>query len=137
MADMANLEQVEDAREELTDVVPIAYMNSSAAIKAFVGRHSGAVCTSTNTRVILEWALQRGNKALFFPDQHLERNTAPAMGYGHHDTAIWNHIATSAGSPNRPCSMRLSSCGAGTTPSRPCQRSRPVPSSMSPPKCIS
>ena len=82
MADMANIDQVEEAWEELaavTDVdrvVPITYMNSSAALKAFVGEHGGAVCTSSNARAVLEWALGRGDKVLFFPDQHLGRNTA-------------------------------------------------------------
>jgi quinolinate synthase len=96
MADMANLEQVEDAWAELDQIVdtnqlvPITYMNSSAALKAFVGEHGGAVCTSSNARAILEWALARGNKVLFFPDQHLGRNTAYAMGYGPADERVWN-----------------------------------------------
>ena len=81
MADMADIDQVEecwDALADVTDVdrvVPITYMNSSAALKAFVGEHGGAVCTSSNARAILEWALARGDKVLFFPDQHLGRNT--------------------------------------------------------------
>ena len=96
MADMADLDDVELAWEEIaavTDisrVVPITYMNSSAAIKAFVGRQGGAVCTSTNAREVLEWAFQRGDKVLFFPDQHLGRNTGLAMGYTHDDMRIWN-----------------------------------------------
>ncbi|PYQ85938.1 MAG: quinolinate synthase, partial [Acidobacteria bacterium] len=96
MADMADLDEVEEAWESLdqvTDVerlVPITYMNSSAALKAFVGRHGGAVCTSTNARAILEWALAKGDKVLFFPDQHLGRNTGLAMGYGHEDMRVWN-----------------------------------------------
>src|ERR671911_692045 len=91
MADMADLDQVEecwDALGAVTDVekiVPITYMNSSAALKAFVGEHGGAVCTSSNARAILDWALAKGEgitpgspgeiKVLFFPDQHLGRNT--------------------------------------------------------------
>src|SRR6476660_669392 len=86
MADMADLDQVEEAWDDLaavTDierVVPITYMNSSAALKAFVGEHGGAVCTSTNARAVLEWALSLGERrdtgaggrqVLFFPDQHL------------------------------------------------------------------
>src|SRR5215213_679703 len=77
MADMADIESVTEAweaLEQITDisrVVPITYMNSSAALKAFVGEHGGAVCTSTNARQVLEWALERGDKVLFFPDQHL------------------------------------------------------------------
>jgi quinolinate synthase len=96
MADMANIDQVEEAWEELarvTDterVLPITYMNSSAALKAFVGRHGGAVCTSSNARAILSWALDRGDKVLFFPDQHLGRNTGYDMGYGAGDMAVWN-----------------------------------------------
>ena len=96
MADMANLDQVEDAWEEMAAVtaidrvVPITYMNSSAALKAFVGQHGGAVCTSSNARAVLEWALTRGDKVLFFPDQHLGRNTGFAMGYGEADMRVWN-----------------------------------------------
>jgi quinolinate synthase len=82
MADMARLVQVEDAWDRLTDAgvaqmtVPITYMNSSADIKAFCGRHGGAVCTSSNAKRSLEWAFEQGEKVLFFPDQHLGRNTA-------------------------------------------------------------
>jgi quinolinate synthase len=96
MADMADLDQVEEAWESIaaiTDierVVPITYMNSSAAIKAFVGEHGGAVCTSSNARAVLEWAFGRGDKVLFFPDQHLGRNTGIAMGYGEGDMRVWN-----------------------------------------------
>jgi quinolinate synthase len=106
MADMADIDEVEEAWEmlgQVTDVdriVPITYMNSSAAIKAFVGRHGGAVCTSTNARAVLEWALTpgaggvgdgaRGDKVLFFPDQHLGRNTGVAMGYGLDDMRVWD-----------------------------------------------
>jgi len=110
MADMADLDEVEEAWEALaavTDierVIPITYMNSSAALKAFVGRNGGAVCTSTNARAILEWALGKGERAgkasvgaagsgdkvLFFPDQHLGRNTGISMGYGLDDMQVWN-----------------------------------------------
>ncbi len=96
MADMADIDQVEEAWAELADVVdidrlvPITYMNSSAALKAFVGEHGGAVCTSTNARAVLDWAMARGDKTLFFPDQHLGRNTAHAMGYTEADMAVWN-----------------------------------------------
>ena len=65
-------------------------MNSSAALKAFVGEHGGAVCTSSNARAILEWALAKGSKVLFFPDQHLGRNTGFDMGYGDADMRVWN-----------------------------------------------
>ena len=105
MADMADLDEVEDAWEALarvTDidtVIPITYMNSSAALKAFVGEHGGAVCTSTNARAILEWALSLGprgadgaggRQVLFFPDQHLGRNTAFDLGFGAEDMRVWN-----------------------------------------------
>ena len=102
MADMADIDEVEEAWEELGDVididrlVPITYMNSSAALKAFVGRNGGAVCTSTNARAVLEWALGsdgqpgQGDKVLFFPDQHLGRNTGVAMGFGLGDMRVWD-----------------------------------------------
>jgi quinolinate synthase len=118
MADMANIEQTEDAWADLTRIcgphaiIPITYMNSSAAIKAFVGEHDGAVCTSSNCRNVLEWALAGGAmnalgatastqpgapatptrkyKVLFFPDQHLGRNTAYAMGYPLDRMIVWD-----------------------------------------------
>jgi quinolinate synthase len=96
MADMADIDQVEEAWEGLagvTDVeriVPITYMNSSAALKAFVGEHGGAVCTSSNAAAILEWALGRGDKVLFFPDPHLGRSTAYDMGYVAGDMHVRN-----------------------------------------------
>ncbi len=103
MADMADLDQVEEAWEALgrvTDLerlVPITYMNSSAALKAFVGQHGGAVCTSTNARAVLEWAFRAeaeggagGRQVLFFPDQHLGRNTGHAMGFTADDMRVWN-----------------------------------------------
>ena len=65
-------------------------MNSSAALKAFVGEHGGAVCTSSNARAVLEWALAKGDKVLFFPDQHLGRNTGFDMGYDEADMRVWN-----------------------------------------------
>ena len=82
LADMATYDQVEECWDVLEDagtaddVIPVTYMNSSADIKAFVGRHGGTVCTSSNARRALEWALSRGSKVLFMPDQHLGRNTA-------------------------------------------------------------
>ncbi len=103
MADMADIESVEEAWEaldaviDISGLVPITYMNSSAALKAFVGKHGGAVCTSTNARAVLEWAFRPaaedgagGSKVLFFPDQHLGRNTGLAMGFTHDDMRIWN-----------------------------------------------
>jgi quinolinate synthase len=82
MADMATFDQVEECWDVLTDagvadeVVPVSYMNSSADIKAFTGRHGGAICTSSNAKKVLDWAFTQGSKVLFIPDQHLGRNTA-------------------------------------------------------------
>ena len=96
MADMADIDSVEEAWEVLsatTDIeriVPITYMNSAANLKAFVGRNGGSVCTSSNARAVLTWALDKGDKVLFFPDQHLGRNTAFQLGYGHDDMAVWD-----------------------------------------------
>ncbi|HEV7886253.1 MAG TPA: quinolinate synthase NadA [Acidimicrobiales bacterium] len=96
MADMADLDSVEEAWDAIaavTDierVVPVTYMNSSAALKAFVGRHGGAVCTSSNARAVLTWALGQGDKVLFFPDQHLGRNTAHQLGFTEADMRVWN-----------------------------------------------
>jgi quinolinate synthase len=96
MADMADIDEVEEAWESLSHVIdvdrliPITYMNSSADIKAFVGRNGGAVCTSTNARAVLEWALARGEKVLFFPDQHLGRNTGVNMGYRLDQMRLWD-----------------------------------------------
>jgi len=87
MADMAEIGQVEDCWETLlgsgvteTDILPLTYMNSSAAIKAFCGERGGLVCTSSNARGAFEWAFRRAKKILFLPDQHLGRNTGYAMG---------------------------------------------------------
>jgi quinolinate synthase len=96
MADMADVDQVEECWDTLADVtdtgrvIPITYMNSSAALKAFVGEHGGAVCTSSNARAILDWALARGDKVLFFPDQHLGRNTGYDMGFDEGDMRVWD-----------------------------------------------
>src|SRR5687767_2658350 len=96
MADMADVESVEEAWEGIAEVadiervVPITYMNSSAALKAFVGRNGGAVCTSSNARAVLTWALDKGDKVLFFPDQHLGRNTGHQLGYGEEHMQVWN-----------------------------------------------
>ena len=110
MADMADIDEVEeawDALSRVTDVdrmVPITYMNSSAAIKAFVGRHGGAVCTSTNARAVLEWALGgQGDQVLFFPDQHLGRNTGIAMGYRLDDMRVWDPRRDLGGLTEQDC----------------------------------
>ncbi len=97
MADMATAEQVEQAWETLQDAgvadvtVPVSYMNSSAAIKAFTGRHGGTICTSSNARRALEWAFAKGEKVLFLPDQHLGRNTAVLeMGLSLDDCVVFD-----------------------------------------------
>ncbi|GAA5184092.1 quinolinate synthase NadA [Rugosimonospora acidiphila] len=97
MADMAVLSQVEACWDRLVelgvaeDVVPVTYMNSSADIKGFVGRHGGVVCTSSNARRALEWAFSRGRKVLFLPDQHLGRNTAVLeLGFGLDDCVLYD-----------------------------------------------
>lgn len=105
MADMASIDEVEECWEQLEEVfgpmdaadadglvpvIPVTYMNSSAAIKGFVGRHGGIVCTSSNARTVLEWAFARGRRVLFFPDQHLGRNTAKAMGVPLEQMPMWN-----------------------------------------------
>lgn len=95
MADMADLEQLEVCWEEVAGrgkakVVPVTYINSTAAIKGFVGREGGAVCTSSNARKVMEWALERGEKGLFIPDEHLGRNTAYRMGIPLDEMAVWN-----------------------------------------------
>ena len=71
-------------------LIPVTYMNSAAALKAFVGKHGGAVCTSSNARAVLTWALERGERVLFFPDQHLGRNTGYQLGFGADDMRVWN-----------------------------------------------
>jgi quinolinate synthase len=95
MADMADVDQVEQAWEDITavigeDVMPVTYMNSTAALKAFVGRHGGAVCTSSNARAVLDWAFRRKPRVLFFPDQHLGRNTAFRMGIPLEKMEVWD-----------------------------------------------
>ena len=101
MADMATAEQVERCWERLEDlglasgVVPVSYMNSSADIKAFTGRHGGTICTSSNAQRALEWAFAKGTQVLFLPDQHLGRNTAVRdMGFSLDDCVVYN--------PHRP-----------------------------------
>jgi quinolinate synthase len=102
MADMADLDTVQDCWEQLEEiygaapdaegrvpVIPVTYMNSSAALKAFCGKHGGIVCTSSNAADVLRWAFERGQRVLFFPDQHLGRNTAKAMGIPLEQMPVW------------------------------------------------
>ncbi|MDF3288531.1 quinolinate synthase NadA [Streptomyces silvisoli] len=107
MADMASAEQVAECWDVLTEAgvadvtVPVSYMNSSADIKAFTGRHGGTICTSSNAKRALEWAFSQGEKVLFLPDQHLGRNTAVReMGFSLDDCVVYN--------PHKP--------GGGVTP---------------------
>jgi quinolinate synthase len=96
MADMADLESVEAAWADLAeiadpdDLMPVTYVNSSAELKAFCGRHGGIVCTSSNARAVLEWSFDQRRRVLFFPDQHLGRNTARAMGIPLDEMAVWD-----------------------------------------------
>ncbi len=97
MADMATAEQVAECWEVLTEAgvadvtVPVSYMNSSADIKAFTGRHGGTICTSSNAQRALEWAFRQGEKVLFLPDQHLGRNTAVRdLGMSLEDCVVYN-----------------------------------------------
>jgi len=95
MADMATSAEVSWAWQELAGVaatetiVPVTYVNSSALIKAFVGRHGGSVCTSSNAERVLTWALDRGDKVFFFPDEHLGRNSAHALGIPEDEVVLW------------------------------------------------
>jgi quinolinate synthase len=95
MADMAELDQVETCWDDLNRitgerVVPITYMNSTAAIKAFCGRNGGAVCTSSNAPAVMRWALERADRILFLPDQHLGRNTAYQLGFKLDEMSVWD-----------------------------------------------
>ncbi|MFZ5594328.1 MAG: quinolinate synthase NadA [Pseudomonadota bacterium] len=97
MADMANLAKVERAWRELAEVLdpderitPVTYINSAADLKAFCGRHGGIVCTSTNARHVLDWSFAQREKVLFFPDQHLGRNTGYRMGIPLEQMVVWD-----------------------------------------------
>jgi quinolinate synthase len=98
MADMADLNQVERAWRELSSVIdadecitPVTYINSAADLKSFCGKDGGIVCTSTNARNILDWSFEKREKVLFFPDQHLGRNTGFKMGIPLDDMVIWDY----------------------------------------------
>jgi quinolinate synthase len=113
MADMASYNQVEQCWDALEDlgvadqVVPVTYMNSSADIKAFTGRHGGTVCTSSNAARALTWALSQGSKVLFLPDQHLGRNTAVLeQGMDLADCVVWDPHAPGETGGLRPDQVR-------------------------------
>ena len=104
MADMASFEQIEQCWDDLTDAgvaggtVPVSYMNSTAAIKGFTGRHGGTICTSSNAKRALEWAFAKGEKVLFTPDQHLGRNTAVReLGISPEQCVVFNPRKPSGG----------------------------------------
>jgi quinolinate synthase len=102
MADMAAIDQIEDAWDQLSEVIdttrliPVTYINSAASLKGFVGRHGGIVCTSSNAKAAIEWAFNKsnggkgGDRVMFFPDQHLGRNTARGMGISNEVMPVWN-----------------------------------------------
>jgi quinolinate synthase len=96
MADMAAIDQVEAAWQDLgevidtNDITPVTYINSAASLKAFCGRHGGIVCTSSNARAVLDWAYKRTSRVFFFPDQHLGRNTALKMGITNEQMPVWD-----------------------------------------------
>lgn len=103
MADMAAIHQIEDAWDQLgevlntSDITPVTYINSAASLKAFVGRHGGIVCTSSNARAAIEWAFARTSRVMFFPDQHLGRNTAFGMGIPNDQMPVWDPYAEEFG----------------------------------------
>ena len=102
MADMAGLDQVEACWEDLQrtisgTIVPVTYMNSAANIKAFCGRHGGGVCTSSNAPAVMRWALERGGRILFLPDQHLGRNTGYSLGLRLEEMPVWDPYAELGG----------------------------------------
>ncbi len=96
MADMAPIEDIEDAWRQLGSVInletvtPITYINSTAAVKAHVGRHGGTICTSSNAVKIIKWGLDQGEKIFFFPDQHLGRNTSYKLGIPLDEMIVWD-----------------------------------------------
>jgi quinolinate synthase len=103
MADMAAIDQIEDAWDQLAEVVdvdditPVTYINSAASLKAFVGKHGGIVCTSSNAEAALRWSFARTSRVMFFPDQHLGRNTSLGMGITLDEMPVWDPHAESLG----------------------------------------
>lgn len=102
MADMAEIGEVEECWDTITKlsddgIVPVTYMNSAANLKAFCGEHGGAVCTSSNAGAVFRWAFERGEKLLFFPDEHLGRNTVAKLGLSLDRTAVWDPLEALGG----------------------------------------
>jgi quinolinate synthase len=111
MADMAPMDEVEDAWEDLERVlgdpggiVPVTYMNSTAGIKALCGRTGGAVCTSSNAAAVMKWGFQQAGRILFLPDQHLGRNTGLTLGISLDEMVVWNPFRRLGG--NTPDQLR-------------------------------
>jgi quinolinate synthase len=110
MADMADIGQVETCWSELGSVldtkriVPVTYMNSTAAIKSFTGEHGGSICTSSNAAAVMTWAFERGEKVLFLPDEHLGRNTGYRMGIALDEMVVWDPYQELGG--NSPEALR-------------------------------
>ena len=113
MADMAALDQVEAAWDDLgqvldtAEITPVTYINSAASLKAFCGRHGGIVCTSSNAAAVLKWAFARTPRVLFFPDQHLGRNTALRMGVTNDQMPVWDPYREDLGG-NTEAALRAS-----------------------------
>jgi len=103
MADMADIYEVESAWSAVEEaagpgrVIPVTYMNSSVELKAFCGRHGGAVCTSSNADRVFKWAFERNKMVLFFPDEHLGRNTANSLGVPRDRVLLWNRMESRGG----------------------------------------
>ena len=103
MADMAAIEQIEDAWDQLgevidtSDITPVTYINSAASLKAFVGKNGGIVCTSSNAKAALEWAFAKTKRVMFFPDQHLGRNTAFGMNIPNAEMPVWDPFSQELG----------------------------------------
>ena len=110
MADMADIGQVESCWDELAlvldrnKIIPVTYMNSTAAIKSFTGEHGGSVCTSSNAAAVMKWAFARGEKVLFLPDEHLGRNTGYRMGIPLDEMLVWDPFQDLGG--NTPEALR-------------------------------
>lgn len=103
MADMAAIGQVEEAWDQLGEIIdtgrliPVTYINSAASLKTFCGRHGGIVCTSSNAAAVIQWAFERGDRVFFFPDQHLGRNTALKMGITNSQMPVWDPYSDDLG----------------------------------------
>jgi quinolinate synthase len=123
VADMADIGQVESCWTELGSVldtnkiIPVTYMNSTAAIKSFTGAHGGSVCTSSNAAAVMNWAFSHGEKILFLPDEHLGRNTGYRMGIPLDEMVVWDPFQElGGGTLPINCARRRSFCGRAIVP---------------------